>query len=201
MDSSRSSLWEAQGKAEHAAAARAVAAHFRDRAQALHRRFLGLSTAKWLESALRRNAALLNARLVGRFPQQRHRKVLSCHAVNTRAVLLLSCQKGVHMYQPSRISRIVVSPEPVPAAVDAERESDMQDFEQDELLRTLRLEDWFATSEPAYRSVLLARRFFSVPGSKAQDAGRMSDRRVSLTWSDHRQSDWTHPVSPDQEAP
>lgn len=51
--------WEAQGKAEHAAAARAVAAHFRDRAQALHRRFLGLSTAKWLESALRRNAALL----------------------------------------------------------------------------------------------------------------------------------------------
>jgi len=36
-----------------------VAAHFRDRAQALHRRFLGLSTAKWLESALRRNAALL----------------------------------------------------------------------------------------------------------------------------------------------
>ena len=33
-------------------------------------------------------------------------------------------------------------------AVDAQRESDMQDFEQDELLRTLRLEDWFATSEP-----------------------------------------------------
>jgi len=48
--------WEAQGKASTRCGP-AVAAHFRDRAQALHRRFLGLSTAKWLESALRRNAA------------------------------------------------------------------------------------------------------------------------------------------------
>ena len=31
-------------------------------------------------------------------------------------------------------------------AVDAEHETDMQDFERDELLRTLRLEDWFATA-------------------------------------------------------
>ncbi|MGB8296704.1 MAG: CHAD domain-containing protein [Polyangia bacterium] len=52
-------LWEAQGKAARAAATRAVAAHFRDRAQAWHRRFLRLSAADWLESALRRNAALL----------------------------------------------------------------------------------------------------------------------------------------------
>jgi hypothetical protein len=36
-----------------------VAAHFRDRAQALHRRFLRANTADWLDSALRRNAALL----------------------------------------------------------------------------------------------------------------------------------------------
>jgi CHAD domain-containing protein len=51
--------WEARGKAAHAAAARVVAAHFRDRAQALHRRFLRANTADWLDSALRRNAALL----------------------------------------------------------------------------------------------------------------------------------------------
>jgi hypothetical protein len=31
-------------------------------------------------------------------------------------------------------------------AVDAEYETDVQDFERDELLRTLRLEDWFATA-------------------------------------------------------
>jgi hypothetical protein len=31
-------------------------------------------------------------------------------------------------------------------AVDAEHETDMQDFERDELLRTLPLEDWFATA-------------------------------------------------------
>ena len=30
--------------------------------------------------------------------------------------------------------------------VDAEHETDVQDFERDELLRTLRLEDWFATA-------------------------------------------------------
>jgi CHAD domain-containing protein len=51
--------WEAQGKAAYAAAARVVSAHLRDRAQALHRRFLRLSTADWLDSVLRRNAALL----------------------------------------------------------------------------------------------------------------------------------------------
>ena len=51
--------WEARGKAAHAAAARVVAAHFRDRAQALHRRFLRANTADWLDSVLRRNAALL----------------------------------------------------------------------------------------------------------------------------------------------
>jgi hypothetical protein len=33
-------------------------------------------------------------------------------------------------------------------AVDAEHETDVQDFERDELLRTLRLEDWFATAAP-----------------------------------------------------
>jgi hypothetical protein len=33
-------------------------------------------------------------------------------------------------------------------ALDVEHESDMQDFERDELLRTLRLEDWFATAAP-----------------------------------------------------
>jgi hypothetical protein len=31
-------------------------------------------------------------------------------------------------------------------ALDDEHETDVQDFEQDELLRTLRLEDWFATA-------------------------------------------------------
>jgi hypothetical protein len=31
-------------------------------------------------------------------------------------------------------------------AVEAEHETDVQDFERDELLRTLRLEDWFATA-------------------------------------------------------
>lgn len=31
-------------------------------------------------------------------------------------------------------------------AVEAEHETDAQDFERDELLRTLRLEDWFATA-------------------------------------------------------
>ncbi|MGB8296705.1 MAG: hypothetical protein WCG85_14855 [Polyangia bacterium] len=32
-------------------------------------------------------------------------------------------------------------------ALDVEHETDVQDFERDELLRTLRLEDWFATAE------------------------------------------------------
>jgi CHAD domain-containing protein len=50
---------EAQSKAGRATAMRGVAVHFRDRAQALHQRFLKLSTADWLEGALRRNAALL----------------------------------------------------------------------------------------------------------------------------------------------
>jgi CHAD domain-containing protein len=51
--------WEAQEKSARAAAARVVSAHFRDHAQALHHRFLRIKTAAWLESALRRNAALL----------------------------------------------------------------------------------------------------------------------------------------------
>lgn len=51
--------WEAQGKHVHAAAARVVSAHFKDRAQVWHRRFLGVRTADCLESALRRNATLL----------------------------------------------------------------------------------------------------------------------------------------------
>ncbi|MGC9982949.1 MAG: CHAD domain-containing protein [Polyangia bacterium] len=50
--------WEAQGKRARAAAARVVSVRLRDRAQALHRRFLRGRTADWLESALRRNAAL-----------------------------------------------------------------------------------------------------------------------------------------------
>jgi len=33
-------------------------------------------------------------------------------------------------------------------ALDVEHETDMQDFERDELLRTLRLEDWFVTAAP-----------------------------------------------------
>jgi CHAD domain-containing protein len=49
---------EAQRKAARAAAARLVAAHFRDRAQALHRRFLRMSAADRLDGALRRDAAL-----------------------------------------------------------------------------------------------------------------------------------------------
>lgn len=52
-------FWEAQGKHSRAAAARAVSARLRDRAQALHHRFLKIKTAELLESALRRNAALL----------------------------------------------------------------------------------------------------------------------------------------------
>jgi CHAD domain-containing protein len=51
--------WEAQGKNARAAAARVVSAHFRDHAQALHRRFLRIKTADWLGRTLRRNAALL----------------------------------------------------------------------------------------------------------------------------------------------
>ncbi len=31
---------------------------------------------------------------------------------------------------------------------DGELETDLEDFEQDESLRTLRLEQWFATAEP-----------------------------------------------------
>ena len=50
--------WEAQGKRARAAAARGVSARLRDRAQALHRRFLKVRTADWLDSVLRRNAAL-----------------------------------------------------------------------------------------------------------------------------------------------
>jgi CHAD domain-containing protein len=51
--------WEAQGRNARAAAVRVVSAHFRDRAQALHHRFLSIKTAYLLESSLRRNAALL----------------------------------------------------------------------------------------------------------------------------------------------
>jgi hypothetical protein len=36
---------------------------------------------------------------------------------------------------------------PCPGTREAERETDLEDFERDELLRTLRLEDWFATAE------------------------------------------------------
>jgi CHAD domain-containing protein len=50
--------WEALGERRRAAAARSVGARLRDRAQALHRRFLRVQTADWLEGALRRNAAL-----------------------------------------------------------------------------------------------------------------------------------------------
>lgn len=50
--------WEAQGKRARSAAARGVSARLRDRAQALHRRFLRVRTADWLESVLHRNAAL-----------------------------------------------------------------------------------------------------------------------------------------------
>jgi CHAD domain-containing protein len=50
--------WEAQGKAAPAAAARLVSAQFRDRAQALHRRFLRRNTADWLDDELRRHASL-----------------------------------------------------------------------------------------------------------------------------------------------
>ena len=36
---------------------------------------------------------------------------------------------------------------PCPSRREAEPETDLEDFERDELLRTLRLEDWFATAE------------------------------------------------------
>jgi CHAD domain-containing protein len=51
--------WETQGKHSRAAATRAVSARLRDRAQALHHHFLRINTDDLLESALRRNAALL----------------------------------------------------------------------------------------------------------------------------------------------
>jgi hypothetical protein len=35
---------------------------------------------------------------------------------------------------------------PFQSAPEAEPERDLEDFERDELLRTLRLEDWFATA-------------------------------------------------------
>jgi CHAD domain-containing protein len=50
---------ETQGNLARAAAARVVSARLKDRAQALHHRFLRIKTAGWLESSLRRNAALL----------------------------------------------------------------------------------------------------------------------------------------------
>lgn len=50
--------WEAQGKPARSAAARGVSARLRDRAQALHRRFLRVRTVDWLEGVQRRNAAL-----------------------------------------------------------------------------------------------------------------------------------------------
>ena len=36
---------------------------------------------------------------------------------------------------------------PSQGAADTKPESDLEDFERDELLRTLRLEEWFATAE------------------------------------------------------
>jgi len=36
---------------------------------------------------------------------------------------------------------------PFQSTPQAEPETDLEDFERDELLRTLRLEDWFATAE------------------------------------------------------
>jgi CHAD domain-containing protein len=49
---------EAQGRHAHAIAARVLSAHLRDCAQALHRRFLRVQTADWLEGVQRRNAAM-----------------------------------------------------------------------------------------------------------------------------------------------
>jgi CHAD domain-containing protein len=50
--------WEVHGKPARAAAARVVSAHFQDRAQNLHLRFLSARTADWLEGYLSRNTAL-----------------------------------------------------------------------------------------------------------------------------------------------
>jgi CHAD domain-containing protein len=50
--------WEVHGKPAGAAAARVVSAHFQDRAQNLHLRFLSDRTADWLEGYLSRNTAL-----------------------------------------------------------------------------------------------------------------------------------------------
>jgi hypothetical protein len=46
------------------------------------------------------------------------------------------------MAQAERIAR------PVQTIENNELETDYEDFERDELLRTLRLEEWFATAEP-----------------------------------------------------